>query len=160
MRLHICAIGRLRAGPKRALIDDYLNRFDRTGRALSLGPCSEHEVDDRKATTPAATKGARCWNARVPDRRAGRGAGRTRRRLCHNSRAFAQMLATRRDSGCADLAFVIGGADGLEPEFRSSAQGLLSFGPMVWPHALARVMLCEQIYRAATILAGGPYHRD
>ncbi len=156
MRLHICAIGRLRAGPKRALIDDYLNRFDRTGRALSLGPCSEHEVDDRKATTPAA-------QARLLERALPTGAhviALDERGEMHNSRAFAQMLATRRDSGCADLAFVIGGADGLEPEFRSSAQGLLSFGPMVWPHALARVMLCEQIYRAATILAGGPYHRD
>jgi 23S rRNA (pseudouridine1915-N3)-methyltransferase len=156
MRLHICAIGRLRAGPERALIDDYLNRFDRTGRALSLGPCQEHEVDDRKATTPAA-------QARLLERALPAGAhviALDERGEMHNSRAFAQMLATRRDSGCGDLAFVIGGADGLEPEFRGSAQGLLSFGPMVWPHALARVMLCEQIYRAATILAGGPYHRD
>jgi 23S rRNA (pseudouridine1915-N3)-methyltransferase len=156
MRLHICAIGRLRAGPERALIDDYLGRFDRTGRSLSLGPCQEHEVDDRKATTPAA-------QARLLERALPVGAhiiALDERGEMHSSRSFAQMLAARRDSGCGDLAFVIGGADGLEPQFRASAQGLLSFGPMVWPHALARAMLCEQLYRATTILAGGPYHRD
>ena len=48
MRVHICAVGRLRAGPERELLDDYLTRFDRTGRALGIGPVSLHEVDDRK----------------------------------------------------------------------------------------------------------------
>ena len=57
------------------------------------------------------------------------------------------------------LAFVIGGADGLDPGFRAGADMALSFGKMVWPHILARVMLSEQLYRAATILAGTPYHR-
>jgi 23S rRNA (pseudouridine1915-N3)-methyltransferase len=77
-----------------------------------------------------------------------------------NSRSFAQAMALQRDSGVSDLTFVIGGADGLDPALRGKADKLLSLGPMVWPHMLARVMLCEQIYRAATILAGGPYHRD
>ena len=63
------------------------------------------------------------------------------------------------DSGIRDLAIAIGGADGLTPDLRDRADWLISFGPMVWPHMLARVMLSEQLYRAATILAGGPYHR-
>ncbi|MCE8471079.1 23S rRNA (pseudouridine(1915)-N(3))-methyltransferase RlmH, partial [Rhodovulum sulfidophilum] len=62
-------------------------------------------------------------------------------------------------SGRGDAAFVIGGADGLDPALVSRAETVLSFGPMVWPHMLARTMLSEQLYRAATILAGLPYHR-
>jgi 23S rRNA (pseudouridine1915-N3)-methyltransferase len=54
MRLHLCAIGRLRAGPERALVDDYLSRFNRSGRALGLGPATEHEVEDRKGGGMAA----------------------------------------------------------------------------------------------------------
>jgi 23S rRNA (pseudouridine1915-N3)-methyltransferase len=57
------------------------------------------------------------------------------------------------------LVFVIGGADGLDPAVLQRAQSHLSFGKMVWPHMLVRVMLTEQLYRAASILAGGPYHR-
>ena len=156
MRLHICAIGRIRKGPERSLIDDYILRFDRTGRSLSLGPCLEHEVDDRKATS-ADDQG------RLLDRALPAGAyiiAMDERGEMLDSRGFAQFMATQRDSGTSDLAFVIGGADGLDPTFRDKANKLLSFGPMVWPHMLARVMLCEQIYRASTILAGGPYHRD
>ena len=55
---------------------------------------------------------------------------------------------------------MIGGADGLAPDIRDAAQVRLSFGKMVWPHMLARVMLAEQLYRATTILAGSPYHRS
>lgn len=155
MRLHICAVGRLRAGPERTLIDDYRTRFDRTGRPLSLGPLTEHEVDDRKGGGPAA-EGALLL-ARVPG-----GARRVvldERGLVLPSPDFAARLAAERDRGTGDLAILIGGADGLDPALRSGADWALSFGAMVWPHALARVMLAEQLYRAATILAGGPYHR-
>ena len=58
------------------------------------------------------------------------------------------------------LAFAIGGADGLDASVRAAAAETLSFGVQTWPHALARVMLAEQVYRAATILGGAPYHRD
>ncbi|MGP9791271.1 23S rRNA (pseudouridine(1915)-N(3))-methyltransferase RlmH [Roseinatronobacter sp. NSM] len=156
MRLHICAIGRIRKGPERALIDDYLARFDRTGRALSLGPCLEHQLDDRKATTAAE-------QAKLLDRAIPAGAevlALDERGTVMSSRDFAAHIAARRDSGVSDMAFVIGGADGLDPDFRAKSHTLLSFGAMVWPHMLARVMLSEQLYRAATILSGSPYHRD
>lgn len=156
MRLHICAIGRIRKGPERALIDDYKLRFDRTGRALSLGPCLEHEVDDRKATT-SGDQGRLLERALPADAYI---VALDERGEALDSRSFAQLIAQQRDAGASDLAFVIGGADGLSPDIRAAAHRLLAFGPMVWPHMLARVMLCEQIYRAATILAGGPYHRD
>jgi len=72
---------------------------------------------------------------------------------------FARLLGTWRDQGRQDVSFVIGGADGIDPALRETADTSLSFGKMVWPHMLVRVMLAEQLYRAASILAGGPYHR-
>ena len=76
-----------------------------------------------------------------------------------SSPELAQRIADWRDAGRQDLAFVIGGADGLVPALRDRADLALSFGRLVWPHMLVRVMLAEQIYRAATILSGSPYHR-
>ncbi|MFN3825356.1 MAG: 23S rRNA (pseudouridine(1915)-N(3))-methyltransferase RlmH [Pseudorhodobacter sp.] len=155
MRITLCAVGRLRSGPERALIDDYVTRFDRTGRALGLGPLAEVEVEDRKGGGMAAEAvllsralpaGAVCV---VLDERGQQ----------MTSPGFAAMLAGWRDAGRQDLAFAIGGADGLAAEFRSRADAALSFGAMVWPHMLVRVMLSEQLYRAASILAGSPYHR-
>ena len=72
---------------------------------------------------------------------------------------LARLVANWRDAGRQDAAFVIGGADGIDPALRDRADDLLSFGPMVWPHMLARAMLTEQLYRAASNLAGSPYHR-
>lgn len=155
MRVHICAVGRLRAGPERALIDDYLTRFDRTGRALGLGPANLIEVEDKKGGGMAAE--AALLSKAVPD-----GAlicVLDERGKLQSSPDFAQTLAGWRDQGRGDVAFVIGGADGIDPSLRKSADAALSFGKMVWPHMLARVMLTEQLYRAASILAGAPYHR-
>ena len=76
------------------------------------------------------------------------------------SRAFAGRVATLRDDGVRRLVLIIGGADGLDPDLLKSVDETLAFGPQTWPHALARVMLAEQVYRAVTILAGSPYHRD
>ncbi|MFQ6546435.1 23S rRNA (pseudouridine(1915)-N(3))-methyltransferase RlmH [Aestuariibius sp. 2305UL40-4] len=155
MRVHICAVGRLRRGPELDLIDDYRTRFDRTGRAHGLGPLSFVEVEDRKGGGMAAE--AVLLDRAVPEGAAlcvldERGKGLT-------SPEFAERLAEWRDAGRGDAAFVIGGADGVDPALRAKAELVLSFGAMVWPHMLARVMLTEQLYRAASILAGAPYHR-
>ena len=155
MRLHLCAVGRLRAGPERALVDDYLSRLERTGRPLGLGPATEHEVEDRKGG--GMTAEAALLARAIPEGAA----------LCVldergkllSSPEFAQVLAQWRDAGRQDAALVIGGADGVDPGLRARADLVLSLGRMVWPHMLVRVMAAEQLYRAATILAGGPYHR-
>lgn len=155
MRLHICAVGRLRAGPERALVGDYLQRFDRTGRALGLGPATEHEVEDRKG-------GGMAVEAALLERVLPAGAriiALDERGRMMTSPDFAALLARWRDDGCQDVAFLIGGADGLAPDLRARADAALSLGPMVWPHLLVRVMIAEQIYRAASILSGAPYHR-
>ena len=155
MRVSVCAVGRLRAGPERVLTDDYYERFDRTGRPLGLGPVLEHEVEDKKGGGMVAE--ADLLGRAVP-------AGAVLVTLDERGRVmsspdFAGMLARWRDAGRQDLAFVIGGADGIDPALRAKAEASVSFGAMVWPHMLVRVMLAEQLYRAATILAGGPYHR-
>jgi len=156
MRVHICAVGRLRPGPERDLVDDYLVRFGRTGRSLGLGPAMVSEADDRKGGGAAAEADrlGRC----LP-----RGAvtvALDERGKYVTSPEFAGLLSDWRDAGRRDAAFLIGGADGLDPALRRKADMALSFGPMVWPHMLARAMLAEQLYRAATILAGSPYHRE
>jgi 23S rRNA (pseudouridine1915-N3)-methyltransferase len=72
---------------------------------------------------------------------------------------LAQKIGDMRDGGRRNLAFAIGGPDGLDAAFRGEADLALSFGLLTWPHQLVRVMLAEQLYRIATILAGHPYHR-
>ena len=155
MRLHVCAVGRLRAGPERDLTDDYYTRFDRTGRPLGLGPVVELEVEDKKNLGMAA-------EAVLLERAIPTGAliaTLDERGRVMSSIEFAEQLAKWRDGGRQDVAFVIGGADGIDPGLRAKADFSLSFGQMVWPHMLVRVMLAEQLYRAANILSGGPYHR-
>ncbi len=155
MRVHIVAVGRLRKGPELALVEDYLVRFGKTGRARGLGPAKVIEVEDRKGGGMAA-------EAQLLERAIPKGAlvcimderGREM-----SSPEFARQLGAWRDNGRQDVAFVIGGADGLDPAFRAKADFALSFGKMVWPHMLVRVMLSEQLYRAASIAAGNPYHR-
>ncbi len=155
MRVHLVVVGRLRAGPELDLIKDYLTRFDRTGRALGLGPAQVIEVEDKKGGGMAAE--AALLEKAIP----------TGALICcldergkvMSSPDFADQLAGWRDNGRQDVAFVIGGADGIDPALRGRADALLSFGKMVWPHMLVRVMLTEQLYRAASILAGAPYHR-
>ena len=151
----IAAVGRLRQGPEAKLIADYLDRHAKAGRALGLPPVTVAEVEDKRgggmAAEAALLDRALPQNARVI-------ALDERGRLM-SSPDFAATLARFRDDGCSDLAFLIGGADGLDPTLRDRADLSLSFGKMVWPHVLARVMLTEQLYRAASILAGLPYHR-
>ena len=155
MRVPLCAVGRLRTGPERDLIADYTQRFDRTGRALGLGPLTEHEVEDKKNAGMGAE--ADLLARAVP-------AGAVlvtldERGKLLTSPEFAAQLGRWRDAGRQDVAFVIGGADGIDPSLRARADFSISFGAMVWPHMLVRVMLAEQLYRAANILSGGPYHR-
>lgn len=156
MRLHLCAVGRIRADqPERALLEDYQSRFNRTGRPLALGPLHEVEVEDKKGLGMGAEADLL---ARVIPAGALIVAMDERGRSL-TSPQFADHIARWRDSGRQDVAFLIGGADGLAPDLRARADASISLGAMVWPHMLVRVMLAEQLYRAATILAGSPYHR-
>jgi 23S rRNA (pseudouridine1915-N3)-methyltransferase len=155
LRLTIVAVGRLRGGPEAALVADWLARFDRTARALGLGPARLVEVEDRRGSGPAAE--AALIEAALP--KGATLAALDERGRMLSSPEFADLLRRAADAGTRDFAFAIGGADGLDAGLRARAHHALSFGPMVWPHMLARAMLAEQLYRAASILAGTPYHR-
>ena len=154
MKVKIAAVGRLRAGPEADLVSDYLDRFGKTGRALGLGPAVVHEVEAKKGGMAAEGEllGKAVAGSQIVCTLDERGKVLT-------SPDFANLLAKWRDEGRSEAAFVIGGADGIEPALRAQADFSLSFGKMVWPHMLVRVMLAEQLYRAASILAGSPYHR-
>lgn len=154
MKIGIAAIGRLGRTPESGLVADYAQRATAAGRSLGLGPVEVLEFEAKKPGKGpeadlllAAAEGAHLIACDEH--------GQT-----WPSRAFAAHLADLRDRGARRLVFAIGGADGLDPHLLTTASERLAFGPQTWPHALARVMLAEQIYRAVTILAGSPYHRD
>jgi 23S rRNA (pseudouridine1915-N3)-methyltransferase len=154
MRLDIVTIGRLKPGaPERVLFDDYADRFTKLGTRLGLGPLGLKEVPSPKSGPGAEIK---ALEAAIPS-------GAVRVALDPGGRPvtseeLAALLARLRDGGTGALAFLIGGAEGLGP-LLETAPTRIAFGPATWPHLLVRVMLAEQLYRAATILAGHPYHR-
>ena len=154
MKLAILAIGKLARSPETELVKTYVDRATLAGRALGLGPVEVIEVESRK---PGKAAEAQALAPHLADAHliACDEHGQAR-----PSRAFAEEIARLRDRGVRRLVFLIGGADGLDPDLLARADGRLAFGPQTWPHALARVMLAEQLYRAVTILAGSPYHRD
>ncbi|MBK5197384.1 MAG: 23S rRNA (pseudouridine(1915)-N(3))-methyltransferase RlmH [Methyloceanibacter sp.] len=159
MRLLIAAVGRLKQGPERDLFAHYLARAEVIGRKVSLSPVTVIEVAEAKAAAAKARAEAEAQAllAKVPS---------SHKVICLDpggdqlgSEDFAKVLAKHRDDGAQGLAFLIGGADGLGLAASFKADRVLSFGPLTLPHGLARIVLAEQIYRAATILAGHPYHR-
>ena len=155
MRLTIAAVGRLKAGPERALVDDWLGRAGAAGRAIGLGPADVVEIDERKFSDRDA-QSDRLVLA-IPS--GATAVALDERGEALSSEAFAKLIARERDGGCPQMVFLIGGPDGLTERARATTGYRLSFGPMVWPHMLARVMLAEQLYRAVSILASTSYHR-
>lgn len=154
MRITVLAVGRLARTSEGALAQAYAERATATGRALGFGPVEIQEVEGRRPGREA--EGEALLGALPPQARliACDEGGRA-----WPSATFAERLGKLRDAGDRRLVFVIGGADGLSAPVKTAAAELLAFGPQTWPHALVRVLLTEQLYRAATILAGGPYHR-
>ena len=155
MRIAIAAIGRLGRAPEAALARDYADRASAAGRSLGLGPVEILEAESRKPGQAAEAVALQGLLAPGDHLVACDEHGKVM-----SSRDFAQAVARLRDSGVRRLVFVIGGADGIDAVLLGRADQTLAFGPQTWPHALARAMLAEQVYRAVTILAGSPYHRD
>ena len=158
MRLIVIAIGRLKQGPERELAERYRERFDDIGRKLGFRGLEIFEIPESRARDAATrmAEEAAAIAGFLPEKYGlvaldGRGKS-------IDSAGIAQHLVRFRDQA-KDIIFVIGGADGLSPELRRKAQLVVAFGAATWPHQMVRVMLLEQIYRAATILAGHPYHR-
>ncbi len=159
MRLLIAAIGRHKNVPEAALIEDYAARLRHGGRAVGFLSFDIAEIDAPKVAD-GRRRTAREWELLSGATPAGaRKIVLDERGKAMSSEAFATHIRGWRDEGAPAAAFLIGGADGHGDTARKEADLLLAFGPWTWPHMLARAMLCEQLYRAMTILSGHPYHR-
>lgn len=159
MRLLIAAVGRLKQGPERDLFRHYLDRIEMAGSKLGLAPVTVIEVPESRGPTAAARTAAEAMVmlGKVPPSHKLVCLDREGEQL--GSAEFAGAIGKYRDSGTPGLAFLVGGAEGLAPEVLARADLKLSLGRMTLPHGLARIVLAEQLYRAATIIAGHPYHR-
>ena len=154
MKITLLVVGRLGRSAEAGLARDYVERASAAGRSLGLGPVEIIEVEARKSGKAAEAE------VLIPHLAQSHVVACDEHGATPTSRAFAQRIADLRDQGARRLTLVIGGADGLDPAVLDAARERLAFGSQTWPHALVRVMLAEQVYRAVTILAGSPYHRD
>ncbi|MFH0300352.1 23S rRNA (pseudouridine(1915)-N(3))-methyltransferase RlmH [Bradyrhizobium sp. 31Argb] len=159
MRLFVIAVGRLKQGPERELAERYRERFDDIGRKLGFRGLDVHEISESRARDAATrmAEEAAAISALIPEKHVLVALDQRGENV--DSAAFAGYLRRWRDQSVANTIFVIGGADGLSPDLQRKAKLRVAFGAATWPHQMVRVMLLEQIYRAATILAGHPYHR-
>jgi len=159
MRLVVISIGRLKQGPERELSERYRERFDDIGRKLGFRGLDIHEISESRARDAATrmTEEAAAISAAIPEKSVLVALDERGDNI--DSAGFARHLGRWRDEQVANTIFAIGGADGLSPDLRRKAKLRMAFGAATWPHQMVRVMLLEQIYRAATILAGHPYHR-
>jgi 23S rRNA (pseudouridine1915-N3)-methyltransferase len=158
VRLAVLAVGRLKSGPERELVERYRQRAEGIGRSLGFsGPDlvdwaesrARREEERRREEADQLLSRAGSFALVAFDER-----GRS-----ISSETFAQRVAAWRDAGRPGLACVIGGPDGLDPRVRDRADLILSFGALTLPHQIVRALVVEQLYRALTILAGHPYHR-
>lgn len=150
MKLILLAVGRAKGGPEAALVDTYLGRLPWRAEVRELEAKKAKDDDARTAEERrllAAAIPSRAWVCALDPQGTPLG-----------SEAFAAKLGAARDDG-RDTVFLIGGADGLGADLRRRADLVLSFGPMVLAHQIARIVLAEQLYRAHAILSGHPYHR-
>lgn len=153
MRLLIVAVGRLKTGPERELIDDYIKRVKPLARQLGYREFSEIEVASGGGLDAEAT---RLMN-KVSS-------GATVFRLdefgkAHTSVSFSETLVKLKNQGTPEVVFLIGGAEGYGKSIRDTYRQTIALGPQTWPHRLVRVMLSEQIYRVLSIEANTPYHK-
>jgi len=160
MRLTVAAVGRLKAGPERLLAEGYRDRAAKAGRAIAFRGLDVVEIEESRSRDAARRRVEEsiAIATLVPEGAALAVLDARGESLA--SKAFAETLRRWRDDGRADAMFVIGGPDGIAPNLRDQADLILSFGSQTWPHQLVRIMLLEQLYRAITILAGHPYHRE
>jgi 23S rRNA (pseudouridine1915-N3)-methyltransferase len=159
MRLIVVAIGRLKQGPERELADRYQKRFDDIGRKLGFRGIEMHEIAESRArdTATRVADEAAAMSAAIPERSVLVALDERGENM--DSTGFAAHLGRWRDESVASAVFLIGGADGLSPDLQRKGRLRIAFGAATWPHQMVRIMLLEQLYRAATILAGHPYHR-
>jgi 23S rRNA (pseudouridine1915-N3)-methyltransferase len=161
VQLSLFAIGRMKSGPERELAMRYGERFEKAAPALGL---TFHGVTEKVESAARDAAQRKREEAALLSAHLALTPGSLLVLLDETgvqmgSEEFAGFIAARRDAGARRMVLAIGGADGHDAELRAKAALILSFGRATWPHQLVRVMAAEQLYRAATILAGHPYHR-
>jgi 23S rRNA (pseudouridine1915-N3)-methyltransferase len=159
MRLVVIAVGRLKDGPERELVERYRKRFEDMARKLGFRGLEIHEIPESRARDGASRiqDEAAAISALIPEKAVVVALDERGKNI--DSVTFAGHLGRWRDESVANIVFAIGGADGLSPDLRRKAKLSLAFGAATWPHQMVRILLLEQLYRATTILAGHPYHR-
>lgn len=160
MKIVIAAVGRLKDGPERALFGRYAERMQAMVRTVSFGPLAVIELSESRATSAPTRKAAEAQDLLGKTPKGGRIVALDEQGQAVTSLAFARQLESWRDDGAPCVTFLIGGPDGHGGEALKQADYVLSLGPMTLPHGLARVVLAEQLYRAATLVANHPYHRS
>ena len=158
MRLSLLAVGRLKSGPERELVERYRQRIDAMGRSLGLTGFDMVEIpegrarrdDDRRVEEASALLDRAGSSVLVVFDERGKSP---------SSEVFAERIRQWRDEGRPGVACIIGGPDGLDPRVRQRADLVVSFGALTMPHQIVRALVVEQLYRALTIIAGYPYHR-
>lgn len=159
MRISVYAVGRMKSGPERELVERYFDRFSKAGPPLGLEFAGVSEITESRAQTADLRKqdeAARIFEA------LDNGAALVlldERGKALGSEEFASRIGRLRDDGKRQLVFAIGGPDGHDARLRARADLVLALGTLTWPHQIARILVAEQLYRAATILSGHPYHR-
>lgn len=160
MKLTLLAVGRMKNGPEKTLFERYFERANAVGKPLGLHPVACHEIAESKAARANERMVQESGELlKFMDEKAIVIALDERGRSLA-SPAFAALIGKIRDDGARESVFLIGGADGLDPELRARADHIISFGALTWPHQIVRILISEQIYRAMSILAGHPYHKQ
>ncbi len=159
MRLIVSAVGRLRDGPERDLLERYQDRLAPLAKRLGLAPVTWHETGESRAQDAARRREEEGTALLKPLREADYLIALDVRGKALSSESIARLLAERRDAGTRAAGLIVGGPDGLGDAVLAAAHLRLSLGAITLPHGLARIVLAEQLYRAATILSGHPYHR-
>ena len=153
MHILLISIGKLKSGPEKDMVDDYMSRFNKAGPGIGLRSL---KLMDLASGGGLQAEGERLLDA-LPS-------GAKVMRLDEHgpqwsSVKFSRQIGKWRDDGLGQLCFLIGGAEGYSDAVRDACPDTLAFGPQTWPHRLVKVMLTEQLYRAVSLQAGLPYHK-
>ena len=160
MKITVHAVGRMKTGPERELADRYFERFAKSGPAVGLELAGIVEIPESRGQSADERRREEAQKLKAQLQSGSVLVLLDERGKSLSSEDLAARIGQLRDGGRKALVVAIGGADGHDKPLREQADLVLSFGALTWPHQLVRVMLGEQLYRIATILAGHPYHRS
>lgn len=159
MKLTLLCVGKLKEEAERAIVARYLTRLGQIGAAVGLSHVQTVELMESRAASAEERKADEAGSLRKRLTAGAKVVAFDERGRHMASEDFAGLIMRWNDGGVRDAAFIVGGADGLSESFLDGSDAALSLGRLTMPHGLARAVIAEQLYRAATIIARHPYHR-